>query len=242
MRKGVRSKDRLCKKKKVEFSLRESLGKTINSRPFIFMLRVVILLTVFWYILYGIAILLDMSSLISNTNVVEKKMTKLAVIQEGNKTYGSNEYVLLKDDNTLVFPDKTEKNVSDVKGYIRTVPGASMWYTSDDQLVVPYLVGDLIREGVPFYLVSIVLFIIAILYAKRKKQAKSTILVGLSISAFILSILEFIVAVIYSYSFNWYSMEYTNMLFYGLIGYTLVKLICIVIYNTKGVEKRSMIG
>lgn len=227
-------------KKKVDFSLKASLSKTINSKPFLFMLRVVIVLSVLWYILYGLVMFTEQGYMITNTNAVEKDTSKVLVVQEGYNVYGLSDYVLLKGNDTLVFADGVEKSISDIEDYIRVVPGVNMWYIPDNHLVVSYLKDDLIKEGIPFYLVGTILFIIAILYAKKKKQVKETKLIGLSVVAFILSAFEFVVTVIYSYSFNWYSINYTNILFYGLTGYTLLKFLCIVCYNTKGKEVKSV--
>lgn len=233
-------KDKSIQKEKEGFSIKASLNKTINSKPFLFMLRLVVVLTVLWYILYGLVIFTEQRYMITNTEKVLKDTSKVTVIQNETNIYKDSDYVLLKNDDTLVFSDGLEKPISDIENYIRTVPGTKMWYIPDNHLVVPYLLEDLIKEGIPFYLVSIVLFIICILYAKKKKQRRDTKLGYISVISCILGVFELIVSVIYSYSFNWYNIEYTNILFYTLIGYTLVKLACIMIYNVKGIEIKKL--
>lgn len=203
------------------------------------MLRVVCVLVVIWYVLWGLALWVDCSCMLKNTISLDGDDTKVIVAQEGETFYvGMNigySAILLKDD-ILYFNDDTTKELSEMADYIRTAPGCNMYYVPDNHLSVPYTVEELAKNGACFYILGIVVFVMTILFARSVKRKKDIKLYGLSFLVVLLALGEMIVSIMYSYSYYWYNSKVSNTLFCMLMCGVFAKMLFTVTYNVKGRE------
>lgn len=227
-------------------TIKTSLSGTMHSKPFIIMLKFIGLLILFWYLLCGMVLFVESGHMLVNTDALQNDETKVLILQEGEESYvssdmstfgdiGISEYATL-DNDIITFSNGSEKDISEIEDYIKTVPGVSMWYVPDNHLAVPCTIGELVRECIPFYLVSLFIFVTTILYARSKKRVKETKLIGLSIASFVMALFDIFVSIIYSYCYYWYNSTLSNVLFYALIGSAVVRFLFILIYNLKGRE------